>query len=286
MNILSEHEIKLTIKEVEQLENDTAILPIFKSFYKCIKPKLLPFKGNYKKFWYKFTEVTSRCENLNEYKQLDIRSMQNKDETKYVAFPHKNENLTMVTLGIGHDVVAELQLRDLYSNIEFFGADPSIEQNKELFENSLGGKYFQYAVSDKNKTDESFILEKEDYKKRVTQHISINSFLKNILHRKKIDILWIDIEGNEYSILPQLYKNSQLEKDGIKICQMNIEFHKAISSEPDAELRLFYEFVWKVLEDKKYILMKPVFLDYLPFPNIRLFILNVFDKECTDLYLK
>ena len=65
----------------------------------------------------------------------------------------------MVTLGIGHDVSAEVGLKTLYPNIEFFGADPSPEQNKDLYELNLGGKYFQYAVSDQNGVSESVILE-------------------------------------------------------------------------------------------------------------------------------
>ncbi|EGT39175.1 hypothetical protein CAEBREN_02093 [Caenorhabditis brenneri] len=279
-------EIPLSQEEIELLDNDTTISPLFKAFYKCAKPKLLPFKGDIKDFWYNYASATEQCDDLGAYEALDLRPSKNRDETKYVAFPHRNENLTMVTLGIGHDVSAEVGLKTLYSNIEFFGADPSPEQNKDLYELNLGGKYFQYAVSDQNGVSESVILEKEGYQKETTQHISIDVFFKNIVQRSKIDILWIDIEGNEYAILKELHKNGKLDREGVKICQMNVEMHKDLNDDPNTEMQPFYDFVWKVLDDKKYVLMKPYFVVFDRFRFIRLFIVNVGDKECTDLYVK
>uniref|UniRef100_A0A1I7TBX1 Methyltransf_21 domain-containing protein n=1 Tax=Caenorhabditis tropicalis TaxID=1561998 RepID=A0A1I7TBX1_9PELO len=279
-------EIPLSQEEIDKIDSDSSISPIFKSFYKCVKPKLLPYKGDYKEFWFQYTEVTAACDNLDAYDSLDIRPSRNRDEIKYVLFPRTEENLTMITLGIGHDVSAEIGLKELYPKIEFFGADPSPEQNKNLYELNLGGKYFQYSVSDRNRMSESVVLEKEGYKKEVTQHISIDSFIKNIVQKSRIDILWIDIEGNEYPILNQLHQNEQLDREGIKICQMNVEMHKDMSNDPNFEMQQFHDFVWKVLEDRKYVLMKPFFVKYLHFRFVRLFIVNVSDKECTDLYIK
>ncbi|PIC26252.1 hypothetical protein B9Z55_018879 [Caenorhabditis nigoni] len=266
------------------LVNDTTISPIFREFYKCVKPKLAPLKGNYQNFWYDFTNVISECDSLEAYTALDIRPSRNRDEIKYVAFPRKNENLTMVTLGIGHDVSAEIRLRELYPNIQFFGADPSAEINKNLYEQSLGGKYFQYAVSDQNGIDDSVVLGNDGYVQQKTQHIGIDNFFKNIVQKSKIDILWMDIEGNEYPVLNQLHHDGNLDRQGVNICQLNVEMHKDLSNLQ--EMKLFHNFIWKVLEDRKYIFMKPFLVKWQQFRFIRLFIVNIADQECTDLYVK
>ncbi|KAF1751734.1 hypothetical protein GCK72_018288 [Caenorhabditis remanei] len=266
------------------LVNDTTLSPIFRAFYECIKPKLVPLKGRPESFWYHFTEITSECDNLEAYTALDIRPSKNRDEIKYVVFPQRNENLTMVTLGIGHDVSAEIGLKNLYPHIEFYGADPSIEINKDLYEQNLGGKYFHYAVSDKNGMEDSVVLGNDGYNKERTQHIGIDNFFKNIVQISRIDILWIDIEGNEYPILKQLHTDGNLDRQGVKICQMNVEMHKDLTNLN--EMKNFHDFIWKVLEDRRYVFMKPVFVKWMHFRFIRLFIVNISDQDCTDLYVK
>ncbi|ULT87939.1 hypothetical protein L3Y34_007254 [Caenorhabditis briggsae] len=136
------------------------VLPVFKAFHDCVRPKLTHLKGNYEQFWHLFTTLTEECDYLEAYKALDIRTAENQDETKYVAFPHRDKLLTMVTLGIGHDVNAEVKLKELYHNIEFFGAGPASDINKDLYVNTLGGEYFQYAVSGTNGMQKSRVYEK------------------------------------------------------------------------------------------------------------------------------
>ncbi|PIC25300.1 hypothetical protein B9Z55_018282 [Caenorhabditis nigoni] len=107
------------------------------------------------------------------------------------------------------------------------------------------------------------------------------------MSRDRIDILWIDIEQNEYPILEQLHSDGLIDKDGVKICQINVELHKDLF-EPKSrfEMMKFHDFVWKLLDDKKYIMMKPAYISVETFHFIRTFIVNVSDKECTELYLK
>ncbi|PIC25303.1 hypothetical protein B9Z55_018283 [Caenorhabditis nigoni] len=142
---------------------DKKVSPVFKAFHDCVRPRLSHLKGDYEQFWHSFTSLTEGCDDLEAYKALDIRTVENQDETKYVAFPHRDENLTMVTLGIGHDVNAEIKLKELYHNIEFFGADPASEINKDLYVNTLGGQYFQYAVSGTNGMQKSKVYEMEKF---------------------------------------------------------------------------------------------------------------------------
>ena len=222
----------------------------------------------------------------------------------------------MVTLGIGHDVSAELKLKEvryniivisipvslqLYPNTDFFGADPSSDINKDLYENKLGGKYYEYAISGErgmqksrvyesefsrlNKIKQTSLISENGYREEITKHIGADYFFKDVLQKSKIDILWMDIEGNEYPIMDQLHQNGVLDNEGVKICQMNVEMHKDTFKQSVGETRKFHDFVRKILDDKKYIMMKPFYVIYRSRRFIRTFIVNVADKECTDLYL-
>ncbi|CCD63102.2 Methyltransferase FkbM domain-containing protein [Caenorhabditis elegans] len=260
---------------------------IFQAFHDCFLPKLETITESYRKFWYEFANVTKDCDNLKEYNSLDIQAAKNKDEVKYVVFPkNNNEPLTMVTLGIGRDIRAELRLKAMYPNIAFYGADPGVAVNKDLYESTLGGKFYNYAVSGQNGIHISKIFLERNFKVDATEHIRADYFFRKILNKNRIDILWIDIEQNEYGILEQIHQNGKLDQVGVKICQMNVEFHKDVFGNSDAEMQKFYDFVFKVLEDKKYILLKPKHATYMDIIYIRAFIVNVADSECTDLYIK
>ncbi|CCD64330.3 Methyltransferase FkbM domain-containing protein [Caenorhabditis elegans] len=248
---------------------------IFQAFHDCFLPKLETITESYRKFWYEFAN------------SLDIQAAKNKDEVKYVVFPkNNNEPLTMVTLGIGRDIRAELRLKAMYPNLAFHGAGPGVAVNKDLYESTLGGKFYNYAVSGQNGIHISKIFLERNSTVDATKHIRADYFFRKILNKNRIDILWIDIEQNEYGILEQIHQNGKLDQVGVKICQINVEFHKDVFGNSDAEMQKFYDFVFKVLEDKKYILLKPKHATYMDIIYIRAFIVNVADSECTDLYIK
>ena len=123
------------------------------------------------------------------------------------------------------------------------------------------------------------------YREEVTKTIGADVFFAEIVQKKKIDVLWMDVEGHEYPILNQLHHNGALDKRGVVICQMHVEMHKDNFKESQGETKKFHDFVWKVLEDRRYIMLKPVFVRFKSKRYIRTFILNVADKECTDLFL-
>lgn len=267
-------------KNVEEGES------IFKAFEECARPRLELVRGNYDAFWHSFKNLTQECDYLDAFKALDIRPAANKDEIKYVAFPKRLEPLTMVTLGIGHDVDGEMKLKEMYPNTTFFGADPASVINEELYTNQLGGKYYQYAVSGETGMQKSRVYGEKVYEEEVTKHIKIDEFFKNVIYKDKIDILWMDIEGNEYSVMEQLHRDGALDRAGIKICQINVEMHKDVmKKKTEAEMIKFHDFVFKLLDDKKYIMLKPYYVKFKSYRFIRTFIVNVADKECTDLYI-
>lgn len=106
------------------------------------------------------------------------------------------------------------------------------------------------------------------------------------MKRSRIDIFWIDVEGNEFSFLDQVHNGGTIDKEGIKICQMNVEIHNALLETGEKEKEKFHDFIFKVLEDEKYIFMKPNFIDVEKYRFIRLFLVNVGDEECVKLYVK
>ncbi|CAI2354917.1 unnamed protein product [Caenorhabditis sp. 36 PRJEB53466] len=258
--------------------------PTFKEFYECVYPKLYPLKGNYEEFWYSFVNLTKECDNLDALKALDIRPVENTDEVKYVAYPKKDEDITMVTLGVGHDVDAEVKLKELYPKTEFFGVDPIGEGNKDIYERKLNGTFFQIAVSGSGGMFKSHVFRK-GYGNEMTMHIGAGYFFGEMLRKPKIDVLWIDTEGHEYTVLELLHRGGEFEKRGVKVCQMNVEMHKDTYKESQGEKQKFHDFVWKVLEDGKYVMLKPFFVSWRNKGFIRTFIVNVADKQCTDFRL-
>ncbi|CAA18370.1 Methyltransferase FkbM domain-containing protein [Caenorhabditis elegans] len=261
--------------------------PLFDAYYNCVYPKLRPLKGKYVEFFDEFSSLTEECDNLKAYNALDIRHVYNKDETKYIALPrNQSQLLTMVTLGIGHDIMGEISLKELHPNTQFYGADPSPEVNKILYEDKLGGKYYRYAVSGETGVQKSSIYteQKEElaYRTETTEHIAVDYFFKYILNKSLIDILWIDVEQNEFPIMEQLHRNGAIDNAGVTICQMNIEVHSGVFEQPIGEKQMFHDFVWRVLEDRRYIMLRSYYAD----PFIRTFMINVGDEECRNPLLE
>lgn len=119
----------------------------------------------------------------------------------------------------------------------------------------------------------------------MTKHVKADYFFKNILHKTKIDMLWIDVEQNEYPILDQIHRNEAIDKEGILLCQINVELHKGIFGEVEDQMKKLHDFVWRLLDEKRYVMMKPHFVLYKMVGFIRVFMVNVSDKECADLFV-
>ncbi|PIC26247.1 hypothetical protein B9Z55_018875 [Caenorhabditis nigoni] len=184
---------KVLLPLPEYLESGT-VSPLFESFYNCLRPKLAPLIGKYKEPWLSFVNLTKECDSLEVYKAIDLRSVGNQNETKYIAYPRKDEDLVMVTIGIGQDVSTEMKLKEMYTRIKFYGVDPSSYINKDIYEKKLGGKYFHYGSSGK--------LKIRNY----------GVFLADNIHQKKIDFLWFGLKGHEYRILNQIHSDGPLDR--------------------------------------------------------------------------
>ncbi len=67
----------------------------------------------------------------------------------------------MVTLGVGNDTVAERKVQLRFPKCQFFGADPSGEENSPLFEKI--GAFFEVAVGAKRQTMATFVWHPGDF---------------------------------------------------------------------------------------------------------------------------
>ncbi|EGT32067.1 hypothetical protein CAEBREN_26013 [Caenorhabditis brenneri] len=77
------------------------------SFQKCIKPIVERWRGNVAAINGRW-ENTARCDRV--FRNLDIIPMENLHETKWTILPKCKEENIMVTMGVGHDTMAEEKL--------------------------------------------------------------------------------------------------------------------------------------------------------------------------------
>ncbi|VDM69618.1 unnamed protein product [Strongylus vulgaris] len=87
----------------------------------------------------------------------------------------------------------------------------------------------------------------------------------------------IDIEHAEYPMLPFLLQSGQLAREGIIICQMNIEVHRPNSE----QLQQFFTFYKQLMEEKQWTLMSASSI----IGHLRLFMFNHGNQECHDRYV-
>lgn len=81
--------------------------------------------------------------------------------------------------------------------------------------------------------------------------------------------------------MEQLHVNKEIDNAGVTICQMNLEVHKGLFEQPVEETKLFHDFVWRVLEEKRYIMLNSYSDKF-----IRTFMINVGDEKCRNSLLR
>uniref|UniRef100_A0A1I7T2P7 Methyltransf_21 domain-containing protein n=1 Tax=Caenorhabditis tropicalis TaxID=1561998 RepID=A0A1I7T2P7_9PELO len=294
------------------------------SFQKCIRPIVERWRNNVEAINGRW-ENTGWCDRV--FRDLDIVPMENLHETKWTILPTCKEENIMVTLGVGHDTMAEEKLNKtlkddtsvlindikklltneillmlsstfhqlttfLYlqspvlqtlPNTRFFGADPIIEPNRQLY--SAFGKFFPFAIGKKPGFTKFRVLPNQNQKTRTYEFQDVTTipftyFLSDILGLKRIDIAWIDIEGGEFEFLDQIPRDGPMDQKGISICQFNLEIHSKFH--PPGAL-IFHDFVFKVLEDRRYVFLRPARTE----PGVhRMFFVNLEDKECVRKFLQ
>ncbi|CAB3397762.1 unnamed protein product [Caenorhabditis bovis] len=259
------------------------VTQIVDAFHDCIKPIVEQWRGKPHQMILDWVTHTQKCDNIPEFANLNIDKFLNKHETKWTILPKCKEENSMVTLGVGHDTLAEERLNVTLPNTKFYGADPMIEPNMQLY--SAFGKFFPFAIGRKAGMTRFRVLPNQNQKTRrylwqdVTT-IDIVYFLHNILGLRRIDISWIDIEGGEFEFIDYLNKGGPFDEMDISICQFNMKVHTAYM--PKGET-IFHDFIFQALQERRWVFLKP-----LPTGTgvFRMFFLNMENKECVRKFVQ
>ncbi|CAI5453102.1 unnamed protein product [Caenorhabditis angaria] len=269
----------------DKLKPKTSPEKLLKGFHDCVDPifENQLNKLNATDFSYKICSAIEKCDHISELQNVAIEEFKNDHETKWGILPNCKEENMMVTLGIGHDVKAEVLLHRTLPNTKFYGADPIIEPNLQLY--STFGKFFPFALGNQAGMNRFRVLPNQNQKTRKYTYqdvttIELTYFLKDIANLTQIDFLWIDIEGGELTFLNFLNKGKQLDQAGITICQFNIELHPVFF---DKGYEAVYNFMNKVLGENRYIFLKPMETGKGVY---RLFFINVEDQKCVRKFLQ
>ncbi|RCN52160.1 hypothetical protein ANCCAN_01590 [Ancylostoma caninum] len=247
-------------------------------FFKTSRECILGYidgKSDLEKQWSNFPYYVNKCSPQN---RLPVQGFSNTDEEKYHVMPRPNvansRECTVISLGIGKDVEAEKSMQAALPNCQFWGADPVNDTNADIFPEV--GKFYNIAVGAENGTFRSYILE-DIYRYQEVKYIDIATFLRNYVGRTVIDQIMIDIEHAEYPMLPFLLQTGQLARDGVVICQMNIEVHR-----PNTEqLQQFFTFYNQLMQEQQWTLMSASSI----IGHLRLFMINHGSQECHDRYI-
>uniref|UniRef100_A0A1I7T7K7 Glycosyltransferase family 92 protein n=1 Tax=Caenorhabditis tropicalis TaxID=1561998 RepID=A0A1I7T7K7_9PELO len=243
---LSTREISDNIlKKLEKVRED---------FLRCITPIVNQWRGKPDEMFANWIAQAATCDTIPAFETLGVIPFANIHEEKWAVLPKCKEENTLVTLGVGHDTIAEEKFNRTVPNTVFYGADPIIEPNRQMY--SAFGKFFPFAIGRNPGFTNFRVLPNQNQKTR------------NYVRQDRIDFAWIDIEGGEFEFLDQLHND-------VKICQLNMEVHKKFREKDSAQI--FHDFILRILEDKKYIFMKSLYTDI---GVHRMFFLNLEDREC------
>ena len=132
---------------------------------------------------------------------LQRRSLPGFQMTLSPGLPQDPRDCSLVTLGIGGDVRAELKFKASFPKCRLVGADPH-PVNGQVYASKLGGRFVPTAVG----TDSGILtMSTKDADGHYRAHnVSTKEFLAFLLDDVRetlIDQLWMDNEGPEYRIL-------------------------------------------------------------------------------------
>ncbi|CAB3407410.1 unnamed protein product [Caenorhabditis bovis] len=257
-----------------------ARVPLFDEWNECISTELRNL-SDAAQFWRKFQHRADRCDEMAQIERLGIVHLRNLDEIKYALLPvgtQANRQNVLVTLGIGNDINSEVQLQkkmtDFGHDVTFYGADPIIENNRELYQKI--GQFFPFAVGGDAGYSTASVMINNTYMNHDVVHVDIIYFLDKILKVKTIDHLWLDAEGAEYGFLDIFFKGGRLDQHGITFCQMSLEVHNP----NDDQKAQFMDFIRRIVEEKRYAFFKS-----LEIGHMRMWLFNFDNDYCVQKFV-
>ncbi|KAE9548193.1 hypothetical protein FO519_008595 [Halicephalobus sp. NKZ332] len=194
---------------------------------------------------------------------LPIVNLTGPDRTHlYLPPVYSDESCNIISLGIKKSLDAEIQIKKLYPRCRFLGIDPN-ESIGKLFENQLSGIFINGRLT------------MDEESNNVTRH-NFKNFLDNFNDDRPIDVLFMDINGQEFSLLEYIADNADALPP---ICQINVELHFPHQHPPRG--RNILETLHTMSAKGRFLL-----LNMFPIgPFYRLFIINVADIRCEYAYL-
>lgn len=254
------------------------------SYRHCLLERL-----NGKSIWTELDPTISICIGDLLWKRLDVKKLENVNDVKTVILPPSDilatgdfANCTEVTLGIGNDIEAELQLKKVQPHCKFYGADP-MEKYGTIFRKL--GPFFHLAVAAKEGVIHATVLENAEKNKYVEKNVSAVSLVDFLIKHAKVtrvDYLFIDIEWSEHQLFQQFLKGGLVEANNIVVCQISVEMHKPRKDFGVTE-EGYGKLVTGLVSDSSFL---PIWSEKSHLGHTRSFYVNVRDPYCVGKYFR
>ncbi|KAK5969764.1 hypothetical protein GCK32_016238 [Trichostrongylus colubriformis] len=257
----------------------TRVLQAFIDWQLCMTARFDSEKQNPEKLWAGFAEMTEHCTSNTDVSKIKLIELPNEDEVKhYIMSEDSTDPSVVVSLGIGADIKVEQQLKKLLpQDSEFFGADPVVIPNAELY--AQVGMFFPVAVSEHSGPSKAHIrMDNGEYKYVPVIHLDVQTFFTKMINRTHIDHLILDNEGPEYQLIPMIAIDNVFADEKIAICHMNVEFH---APGPKTRYDDFVEVMQGVLRAGRFAAIHNE-----NFGHQRMFLVNYEDPYCVHKYLE
>lgn len=143
------------------------------------------------------------------------------------------------------------------------------------------GKYFEIAVSAEAGVLKASVLEGGKYHPKNVSTVTLVDFLRHYAKVDKIDFMFMDNEGAEYSLLWQFMRGGLVEKEGFSICQLSVELHGPWQSY-GVDGTFYENLITALINNSAFVPLWSAPPQY----HVRSFYLNVEDKYCVEKFLQ
>ncbi|CAL2049202.1 unnamed protein product [Caenorhabditis brenneri] len=234
---------------------------------------------NFDHLWHKLGSYADKCRSNTDLWHMEPETVLGTAIKFFMPSP-SDTSATFVRIGIGANVSIERYFKKRLSpDSEFYGADPVFVENSQIF--SPIGIFFPFAVGNETGLKQATLkYSTERVSSKYVNHIGIDIFFKKLIRKDIIDYLIFEGDGGEYDMMSHLAKNGSLEKAGITVCQINIEYHLPKEMK-DPRKEIFRKHIVQFVRDKKYTLLSVTNMG-----NLRVFWVNTSSLECARRYLE
>jgi len=184
------------------------------------------------------------------------------DETLRLNYPLSRNSIVFDLGGYKGQWASDVYSRYLCTIYVFEPVKEFFEKIKDKFSKNSKIKVFNFGISNKTKREIIFLDEdgSSTYGRGKAQKIQLRSINEFLNHKKirKIDLIKINVEGEEYKILSELIKGGFVKK----IKNIQVQFHTNIPNyqmkyleirkdlEKTHKLTYFFPFIWENWELK------------------------------------